>query len=355
MHTLIMAGGLGTRFWPKSRREHPKHLLKIRSEKTLIQNTFNRLSPIVQQENIFVVSTGEQIPLIRKQLSLPSQNYIREPLGKSTAPCIGLAAVFLQKIDPDAVMAVLPADHLILDEALFQKTMKAGEKLAAESDSIVTIGILPTYPATGYGYIQSENSLPPKNGIEVFDVKTFAEKPNLETAKLFLECGDFLWNSGIFIWKIKTILAEIEKNIPVLYQGLQEISEAIGSAQQEETIDRVYRQIRSISIDYGVMEQADNVKVLKGTFGWNDLGSWEELYKLGEKNEDNNVLIGSHLLEDSKGCYIDSPKRTIALLGVDDLIVVDTGDATLICPREKAQEVKQLVELAKRKKMNTLL
>ncbi len=357
MLALIMAGGLGTRFWPKSRREHPKQLLKMFGEKTLIQNTANRLLPIIPYENIYVVSTAEQLEKIKEQLpELPDGNFIVEPMGKNTAPCIGLASVFMQKKHPGETMVVLPADHLILNDQVFHETLLAGAKAANELDSLVTIGIEPTYPATGYGYIQSEDTVKNIEGVDIFKVKTFAEKPNEETAKSFIQSGDFLWNSGIFIWKTERILGEIKRSLPELYDGLIKIDENIGTASEADVVNRVYGEITGISIDYGIMEAAEDVIVLRGSFGWNDLGSWEEVYKLHDKDAEMNVLLGQqHLVKDSKGCYIDSNERSIAMVGIDNLIVVDTGDVILLCPRERAQDVKALVDMAKQKMLTQYL
>lgn len=356
MLALIMAGGLGTRFWPKSRRKHPKQLLEIIGNRSLIQSTVDRLDGIVPKDRIFVVAAHDQVPQIKLQLGdLPDANFIVEPRQKNTAPCIGLAALFMERVDPDGVMIVCPADHLIYDEKIFNHTLNVARKAAVESDSIVTIGIPPTYAATGYGYIQLADELAQIDGLPLFHVKTFAEKPNQETAQRFLQSGDFLWNSGIFIWKISTILQAIEENLPQIYDGLMDIREAIGTPKQDETINRVYCQIRSISIDYGVMEHAKSVRVLKGDFGWNDLGSWEEIYKLKDKDGSNNVFIGEHAVIDTIGCYVDVPNKLVATVGLEDFIVVDTEDALLICPRERAQEVKDLVDMVKRKKLDQYL
>ncbi len=356
MLALIMAGGLGTRFWPKSRQDHPKHLLRVLGKKTLIQNTVSRLNPLISPEQTFVVSTDSQLEKIRAQLpGVPAGNVIAEPMGKNTAPCIGLAALYMQRIDPDAVMVVLPADHIVDGRKLFHKTLQVARKVAAETDCIVTIGVEPDYPSTGYGYIQSETEVDCIDGLSLYTVKTFAEKPNLATAQRFLQSGDFLWNSGIFIWKIKTILAEIEEHLPQVHDGLMEIKAVLGTAKEESTKNRVYRQIRSVSIDYGVMEAAKNVKVLKAKFGWNDLGSWDQIYKLHEKDENDNVLVGDHLVTDSRGCFVDAEDRSVALVGLDNVIVVDTGDAVLVCSRDQAQNVKSIVDLARRKKKKDLL
>lgn len=352
MFGLIMAGGHGTRFWPKSRKKHPKQLLRINNENTMIQNTVERLKSLVSTDQLFIVSTETQTEEIKNQLPfLKHENLIIEPKGKNTAPCIGLSALFMEKMDPDGVMIVLPADHLIENTDLFINTLKVGAKVAEEQDALVTIGIEPAYPATGYGYIQYSESVANTDGVPVFKVKTFAEKPNLATAERFLQSGDFLWNSGIFIWKIKKILREIEEHLPHLYDGLMEIREFLGTSKEAETVQRVYCQIKSISIDYGVMEHAKNVMVLQGRFGWNDLGSWEEVYKISPKDGEGNVLMGDHILIDSKGCVIDSPNKLVGVVGLDNLIVVDTGDALLICHRERAQDVKEVVEIAKRKKL----
>ncbi len=356
MFALIMAGGKGKRFWPKSREKHPKQILKMFGDNTMIQSTVERLKPLIPDNRIFVVSIETQISLLKKQLSrLSAKNFIIEPKGKNTAPCIGLSALFMEKIDPNGVMAVFPADHVITNEVEFLKTLKVGARVAVEKDSLVTIGIEPTYPATGYGYIQFNNDLGRIDDIEVLKVKTFAEKPNLATAERFLSSGDFLWNSGVFIWKIKTILKAIEEHLPHLYDGLLEIRENIGSRKESETINRVYCQIKSISIDYGVMEHAQDVVVLKGRFGWTDMGSWDEFYKYCSKDDHENVLVGEHILKDSRGSYIDAPNKCVAVIGVDNLVVIDTEDALLICPRERAQEVQEIVEIAHRKKMNHIL
>jgi mannose-1-phosphate guanylyltransferase len=357
MLVLIMAGGAGTRFWPKSRERHPKQLLPIVGEGTMLQNTVRRLQPLVPAENMFVISNSVQHPGIVEQLPmLPAENIIVEPRPKNTAACIGLGAVMLQKREPDGVMIVLPADHLIGDDEVFRETLLNAGKIAAEKDVLITIGIQPSFPATGYGYIQFSDERISAGQAHAYRVKTFAEKPNLETAKRFLDSGDFLWNSGIFVWRIPVIMGQIEEYMPHLYDGLREIAPALGKPEQSQIIDRVYQQIKSISIDYGVMEKARNVLVLRGQFHWNDLGSWDEVYKLLPKDQDYNVTGDRpHVLLDSSGCLIDVPGKTVAAVGLRDLMVVETEDALLICPRSRAQDVKDLVELIKRRKLHHLL
>ncbi len=351
-----MAGGAGTRFWPKSREQRPKQLLNIFGPGTMLQNTVERLRPLMPARNIFVIATTAYAKEIARQLpDLPIANLLIEPTGKNTAPCIGLGAIYLRRLDPDGVMVVLPSDHLIEDNETFLSMLRAGEQIARTSDSLVTIGIKPTHPATGYGYIQFGASEFQIDGISAHSVKTFAEKPDRETAELFLRSGDFLWNSGIFIWKTSTILAQIEELQPQMYDGLREIDEHLGEADEQQTIDRVYRQIKSISIDYGIMEDAKNVVVLPATFPWNDLGSWDEVYKLQQKDGEQNAALTPSALLDCHGCLVDAPDRIVAAIGLKDIAVINTADALLICPRERAQEVKDLVELLRRRKLNQVL
>ena len=352
-----MAGGAGTRFWPKSRERHPKQLLPIIGDGTMLQNTVRRLLPLVPVENIFIISNHVQQPEIAAQLpALPAENIILEPRSKNTAPCIGLGAMILKQREPNGVMVVLPSDHLIREDEIFRETLHNAAKIAAEEEVLITIGIPPTYPATGYGYIQFNHEQISVGQATAHRVKTFAEKPNLETAKRFLASGDFLWNSGIFVWRIPAILAQIEEHLPHLYDGLLEIDRYLGKPEQIQVVDRVYQQIKSISIDYGVMEKARNVLVLRSEFGWNDLGSWDEVYKLVPKDQDDNATGNNpHVLLNSAGCLIDVPGKTVAAVGMRDMIIVETDDALLLCPRSRAQEVKDLVELIKRRKLQHLL
>ncbi len=355
MMALIMAGGSGTRFWPKSRESHPKQLLQIVGEGTMLQNTVRRLSPLIADERIFIVCKESQREAILAQVPrLPAQNIIVEPWGKSTAPCIGLAALFMRKRCGDEVMVVLPADHLIGPAENFRATLAASGKIAGEHKVLITIGIPPTFPATGYGYIQRSNEA--LGNTKAQKVKAFAEKPNWETAQRFLASGDFLWNSGMFVWRISTIMEQLDEHLPQLSDGLREIERALGQPHEQETIGRVYQQIKSISIDYGVMEKAKNVVVLPANFEWNDIGSWDEVYKLSPKDKDQNALNnGNHVLYESAGCLVEVTDKIVATVGVQNLVIVESEDALLICARDRAQEVKELVELIKRKKMTDLL
>ncbi|MEW6510324.1 MAG: mannose-1-phosphate guanylyltransferase [Bacteroidota bacterium] len=356
---VIMAGGVGTRFWPRSREKYPKHLLQIIGKDTMIQSTVKRLAPMVTPEDLFVVTNRLQKSQVIKQIPhVPEENIILEPVGRNTAPCIGLAALHVQRLDPDAVMVVLPADHIIRDEEEFRRVLQLAVETARTSKSLLTIGIPPTHPETGYGYIQfvsEEEKENPFFGQGVRRVKTFAEKPNRETAMQFLASGDFLWNSGMFVWKVDAILNEIERCLPDLYRELIKISGEIGTARYQQSVDTAYGMIRGISIDYGVMEKAQRVFVIPGSFGWNDLGSWDEVYRVSGKDDSGNSVTGKVIQKDTRNSYIYSPEKVVATIGVEDLIIVNTDDALLICRRGRSQDVKEVSDYLKRKQMNEYL
>ena len=356
MFIVIMAGGSGKRFWPKSKEAKPKQFLPILDSKTMIQSTVERLIPLVDSDDIYYVLNYQQKDVLLEQISnIPDKNIILEPTGKNTAPCIGLAAIHLKQKNPDDVMIVLPADHFIKDEERFRESLLIAEKIAIEYDSLVTLGIKPDYPATGYGYIQCNEKIKEVSGVSIYKVKTFAEKPQYETAKQFLQSGDFLWNSGIFIWKVSTILKVIQNLLPELYSSMEKLETHINSNNYYTHLEKIYRQIRSFSIDYGVMEYAKNVSVLKCEFGWNDVGSWDEVYNLSPKDKNGNTIIENGLTMDCKNCYIDSDSDLIAVLGVDDLVVVKSENSILICKKDKTQDVKELVDKIKRKELDQYL
>jgi mannose-1-phosphate guanylyltransferase len=348
-----MAGGIGSRFWPRSRKKKPKQVLNIFGSNTLLQETVARISDVIPQENTLIVTIRELVPHVQQQLpDLPRENIIVEPLGRNTAPCIGLAASILKEKDPDGIMVVLPADHLISDRERFNACIEQAIATARYDDSLVTIGITPTAPETGYGYIQFDADRQKPTGAYV--VKTFAEKPNLETAQRFLASGDFLWNSGMFIWSVKRILKEIELSLPELFAALLEI-ENLPGGHRDSQFETIYGGLRSISVDYGVMERAQNVAVVKGDFSWSDIGNWAEVYRLSPKDSAGNVNLNGHILIDTENCMIDSTKRLVAAVGVKDLIVIDTGDALLICHRDAAQDVKKVVEYMERSQLDQYL
>lgn len=346
---VIMAGGIGARFWPRSREKSPKQLLKIIGENSMIADTINRLSGMVENENIFIVTNRLHKAEICKQLpQIPIENIIEEPFGRNTAPCIGLAALFVQRIEKDGVMIVLPADHLITDNDVFLENINQAVENAYSKKGLVTIGIPPTRPETGYGYIQIDDR---GLGNNLFKVYTFAEKPNYATAVRFIESGDFLWNSGMFVWRADTILNEIQIHMPELFGGLMQIKNSIGTSDFDNTLLQIYGQLRSVSIDYGIMEKSQRVYLVKGNFSWSDVGSWEEVYLLSPKNDNNNSIQGKVFCESTFNSYIFSPEKFTAVIGMDNVIVINTEDATLVCKREMSQDVKKIVDHLKLNKM----
>ncbi len=348
LYAVIMAGGVGSRFWPRSRKENPKQLLKIFGANTMIQDTVARLKGLVSNENIYIITNRLQAFRIKQQLpQLPEENIIDEPFGKNTAPCIGLASVIIKQKDPDAVTVVLPADHLIMDVEKFKERIRQAAEYAYESEGLMTIGIIPDRPETGYGYIQFDSK---EVAPQIYKVSTFAEKPNLATAKRFLASGDFLWNSGMFIWKVSAILEEIKKYMPELHSALLEIEKALGQDDFDKILTRIYGQLSKISIDYGIMEHSRKVFLIKGDFGWSDVGSWETVYQLSEKDEEGNAKIGDVYCEKTKNSYIYSLNKFSAVVGLEDVIVINTEDALLVCKRENAQDVKSVVDYLNMKK-----
>jgi mannose-1-phosphate guanylyltransferase len=344
-YAVIMAGGIGTRFWPASRKEHPKQFLDIFGDGTLIQNTVARLQGLVPPERCLVVTHERYVEKTQKQLpAVPEENILAEPISRNTAPCITYAATTLAQRDPDATMAVLPADHVIGDVAQFHDTLDVAFDAARQRDALVTIGIEPTYPATGYGYIQYDGAADESDAaLQAYPVRTFAEKPDQSTAERFIDAGDFLWNSGMFIWRADTILDQVERHLPDAYEAFAPIREA-ESEVDTETLTQAFQNSPRISIDYGVMEQADTVYVVPGTFDWNDVGDWRAVYDLSDKDEHGNVIEGNVIVQDSSRCLVQTEDRLVVLVGIHDKVVVDSGDAVLVCDRENAQQVKQVVE-----------
>ena len=358
MHAVIMAGGRGTRFWPRSREKKPKHLLDIISNRTIIQETVDRIKPLIAPENILIVTGRKHARALTGQLpEIPSRNIIIEPEGKNTAPCIGLAALHIQKKAGDDIMIVLPSDHAITDPGKFLQVIRAAEQTAAGADALVTIGIKPTSPQTGFGYIERGDSIANGTTEEVFRVKSIREKPDFQQALEFVQSGKFYWNSGMFIWKASTILKSIARLLPDLYSGLMTINETLGSPEEKAAMRRIFKKLVPISIDYGVMEKANNVFVVKGDFGWSDVGSWDALWEISARDENGNAFIGGSnvISSDSTGSLVYSPQKLVALAGVKDLIVVETKDALLICPKGNSQDVKKIVETLEAKKMKKYL
>jgi len=349
LFAVIMAGGVGARFWPRSKEKTPKQLLKIFGTNSLIQNTVNRLEGMVEKDHIYIITNKIQKPAIKLQLpGIPSDNIIDEPFGKNTAAAIGLASVIIRKRNKEAVILTLPADHIIKEKEEFQETLRSAAHFADKSRGLVTIGIHPTRPETGYGYIQIDERSIEDN---IYKVYTFAEKPNYATAVRFINSGDFMWNSGMFIWRIDSILNEIQKLMPELHEGLTKIEESVGTPNFEKVLSNVYGQLKSISIDYGIMEKSDSVYLTRGKFSWSDVGSWEEVYQLSEKDADGNAVTGNMYLQNTNDSLLYSPNKFTAVIGVDNIVVINTEEALLICRREQAQDVKNIVDYLKMKKM----
>lgn len=327
---VIMAGGKGERFWPLSRDKFPKQLLSLTGKKSLLQETVERIKPLISTRDILVVTRRPLARAVERQLpQIPRKNIIYEPVGRNTAPCIGLAAKMIKE---DGIMVVLPADHIITPRGKFLDTLKKAVSLARETENLITIGIKPTYPATGYGYIEAGK----KVGQQVFRVKRFVEKPDKKKAERLLKIGRFFWNSGMFVWKKSVILDAMKKYMPSLYKGLQRIS--------LKNISKLYPGLPNVSIDYGIMEKANNSLVIPADFSWEDLGSWESLDRFLLRDRKKNAITGRVLLMDTQNCTVVNKKGLLSTIGVSDLIIVSTEDVTLVFPKGKGQQVKRLVE-----------
>lgn len=345
LHALIMAGGSGTRFWPSSTKKRPKQFLEIFGDRTMLQQTFDRIEPIIPAKRVWVITNEDYVDLVRKQLpGVPFSNIVGEPIARNTAPCVALAAALISRKDPDGTMVVLPADHHITQPDRFRSILATASSKAGKEDALVTIGIKPTRPETGYGYIES---LPAKkespNAPPVLEVRQFREKPDEETARSFLEAGHFLWNSGMFSWRTDTIIDRFNQHLPEVYRQIEVFLESEGT---DDDIRTFYEGCPSISIDFGIMEKSSNVYVVPGSFGWNDVGSWRAVYDLREKDKMGNVREASCLqLHKAKNNLVKSGSEKIfALVGVENLAIVETDKAFLVCNLDEAQGVKQIVE-----------
>lgn len=344
-----MAGGSGTRFWPRSKQAKPKQFLNLFGNESLLQSTVRRFQNFLETENIYIVSSLNQKQILEEQTpEIPQKNLIYEPVGKNTLPCIGLAAMFTQKENPDGIMIVSPSDHLIKNNEIFSETILEAVNLAENQNGIVTIGITPTYPATGYGFVKINNEITGNRKIRQFTVEQFVEKPDYETAVSYLEMGGFYWNSGMFVFKVSVILDAVKEFAPDLYYCLREIQTEMGKPGYEHTLDSIYRKVESISIDYGIMENAQNIYMVEGNFDWNDLGSWESVYKVSEKNESGNYSSSEAVFLDTSNSYVHAENGLVALVGLDDVVVVQDGNTTLVCHRERAEDVKKIVEYLKK-------
>ena len=337
---LIMAGGRGERFWPKSRKSHPKQFLCLTEDgKTMIQHTVERILPMVEPEDIYIAANRDYKELVQGQLpQIPEENILCEPVGRNTAPCIGWAAAHIRRRYGDAVMIVLPSDHLIKYNAIFLATLREGCQVAEEGRNLVTIGITPSHPETGYGYVQFD-SIRMKG--KAFAVDRFVEKPDRATAKAYLESEQYLWNSGIFLWKASAILENIRAYLPHIYEGLEKVEAAMGTAEEEKVLEREFFRMPSTSIDYGVMEKAKDIYILPGAFGWDDVGSWLALDRINPQDEMGNVISGNVITVETHNSIIQGGEKLMALVGVRGMIAVDTGDALLLCDKDSTGEMKR--------------
>lgn len=346
-YCVIMAGGVGSRFWPMSRTAHPKQFIDVLGTgRTLLQQTYDRSSRLCPAENIMVVTNDTYVPLVREQLpDLPPQNILSEPARKNTAPCIAYAAWKIHKKNPAAVMLVAPSDHLITKEDTYVKAARSCFTKAAAEDCLITIGIKPTRPDTGYGYIQFIESPKTEKDKRIKKVKTFAEKPELEQAKFFLQSGDFLWNAGIFVWSTRSIMNAFAEHQPETAALFDEGNDVYNTPAEAEFIRDAYSRVKNISIDYAVMEKATNVFVRVSLIGWSDLGTWGSLYTHIGKDEQQNAVVGKNVMfYDSSNCIVHVPKdKLVVIEGLDDYIVVESDNILLICKKKDEQMIRNFV------------
>lgn len=354
-----MAGGIGARLYPQSRSKKPKQFTHIFGEGTLIQNTVARLFPLFEPEDIFIIALSSFAQLIKEQLPvIKPENILEEPLMKNTAPCVALAAsIIKERYGEEVILVVFPSDHLVNNVGEFQNCLETACAAAEETEGIITLGIYPISPETGFGYIQLKDEILPTPLYEkgLRHISTFAEKPDIETAERFIKSRDFLWNTGIYVWKISTLEQAFASFLPDYYHQFHLLQRHIGKPTCTEMVENLYRQIRSISLDYGIMEKATNVFVIEGDFGWSDVGTWDEVYRLTTKDAQNNVIEGDVVTINSTNCYVSSRDKFIGLVNVEDLVVIDTKDALVICKRGETGDIKELVNAMHRKKILKLL
>lgn len=346
LHAVIMAGGSGTRFWPASRKLRPKQLLPLAGERTMIQSTVDRLGDLIPAERQLIVTNASLVDAVREQLpELPPANVVGEPCKRDTAPCIGLAAAMIHRTDPEGTMVVMPSDHVINSATAFQSAISVGQAMIDEDSSrIVTFGIRPTYPAESFGYIHRGDAIDVDNA-SAFRVQRFREKPKRAVAEEYVAAKTYYWNSGIFLWRAGTILDALKKNVPTMHGHIETIAESLGTDAFDETLQREFTAIEGESIDYAVMEKYPNVVVIEAPFPWDDVGSWLALERLHGADAEGNTVVGSHVGVDTRGSIIHSqPGHTIVTIDVDDLIIVQTADATLVAPKHAEERVREAVK-----------
>lgn len=355
IYNVIMAGGGGTRFWPISRQKTPKQLLNLSGVDTLINETIDRVNKLSAKDNLFIVTNKTQKELMEKTVDdkCHHNNILVEPLARNTSAAIGFAAINIMKKYGDGIMCVYPADHYIKLEDEFVSVLKKAISVANNNDKLVTIGIKPTFASTGYGYINfNKENIIDEYGYEVVE---FVEKPDFKNATKYVESGQYLWNSGMFVWKVSKILDDFKRYLPKVYEKLNEISQYIGTEKEEEMVNKLYNEIPSISVDYGIMERSNEVVVIPGDFGWNDLGSWDVLGSIYPTDDEGNIKRGENIVLDTRDSIIYSDQKIITTVGVKDLIIVSTEDSVMVCPKDRAQDVKYIVEKLKEEEKHVYL
>jgi len=357
IYAVILAGGRGTRFWPQSRTAKPKQLLPILTGHSLLQQSVDRIAPLVAPGNIFVLGNEILRESIREQLpDVPPQQIIAEPVGHNTAPCIGLAAHLIAKRDPDAILIVLPSDHIIVHRELYLDCLRAGISVAEKAGNIVVLGLKPTRAETGYGYVRVEGRrVLLVSGVEVYAVEKFVEKPDGPTAARYVAEGNYYWNGGIFVWKARTVMAAVERFLPTTDHALREIAAHSESESYQQALQEWYPRTDSISVDYGIMEKAENIFCVASDIGWSDLGSWEALYEVSVKDTNGNVLNAESITIDAVRNLVNVPGKIVTLIGIEDLVIVETEDALLVCDRRRSQEVSKLVKELEQRGLKELL
>jgi mannose-1-phosphate guanylyltransferase len=355
-YAVILAGGRGERFWPLSTAHQPKQLLSLVGDRPLIAAAVDRLRGLIPSDRIFIITNVDLVEATHRALpAFPLRNIVGEPVGRDTAAAIALGALYIKDRDPQALFCVLTADHVIGSQPVFQRTLRKTFKLAGESHCLLTIGIQPAFPSTAFGYIEAGPQLSRPGGVEVVSVKRFVEKPNKATAARYLKTGRYFWNSGMFVWSLAAFEEALVRFQPSLRRMMRQLGPALGAARFARLLKSEYARLDKISVDYAIMEKADNIVMAKGTFAWDDVGSWSALDNHFDKDEHGNVIIGRAEQLDSSGNIVVSRHGLMALVGVKDLVVVQTGNATLVCSKQRAQDVKKMVELLRRRRRHDML